>query len=204
MLGILGGTFDPIHLGHINMAEIALLELNLQKIMLLPSGYPPHKRASAAKNHRLNMLKIATENIDHFFINTYELSRKGTSYTADTLEALKQKYPHDDFVYIAGSDSLHNFHTWREPKKVASLCNMAVVLRNESSSDIAYLIDELKQEYGLKTILLKGKGLDIASSHIRQLVMKGKDISAFVPKGVEQYIVSNGLYLNCNSEENNA
>ena len=81
---------------------------------------------------------------------------------------------------------------------------MAVVLRNESSSDIVYLIDELKQEYGLKTILLKGKGLDISSSHIRQLVMEGKDISALVPKGIKDYIISNGLYLNCNSEENNA
>ena len=203
MLGILGGTFDPIHLGHMNMADIALEELKLPKIMLLPSGDPPHKSASASKFHRLDMLKIAAEMNDRLFINTYELFREGTSYTANTLEALKYEYPHEDFIYIVGSDSIHNFHTWREPKKVASLCSMAVILRNESPDNIVNIIDELKQEYGLKTILLKGRGLNISSSHIRQLLIERKDISALVPQGLKNYIISNELYLQNRSEEIN-
>ncbi|MDO5022333.1 MAG: nicotinate (nicotinamide) nucleotide adenylyltransferase [Eubacteriales bacterium] len=194
MLGILGGTFDPIHLGHIRMAEIALEELNLNKLYMLPSGDPPHKIKESSATHRYNMTVLACKKNERLFVSKLEIDRKGISYTLDTLVEIKKLFPKEPIMLIVGSDSLHSFPSWHEPKKIAALCSMAVVLRNEESSDLQPVLENLKENFNLKAQVFKQKGLNISSTQIRKLIHQSKDISPFLPKEVYQYIQENRLY----------
>ncbi len=194
MLAILGGTFDPIHLGHIKMAEIALEELNTDKIIMLPSGDPPHKHETTSAYHRCNMVKIACRNNKRLVLSKREIERGGLSYTLDTLLEIKSESPSEHIVLIVGSDSIHSFESWHEPSKIASLCSMAVVLRSEDPMDLKSTICDLNKRFNLKVHLFKQRGLDISSTQIRRLFHENKDVSSFLDKEVLKYIETNGLY----------
>ena len=193
--GLMGGTFDPVHLGHMKVAESALRELKLDRLLFLPDGDPPHKKPQASGLQRLEMLRLACLDDSRFEVSDMELLRQGTTYTVDTLRKLRELRPQEELVYLIGSDTLALFSTWRTAESVALLCRMAVVLRPGDDLDsVRKLQQELEQNFGLQTCLLQEPGLPISSSLVRSAVSQGKDIKALVPSGVADYIDREGLY----------
>lgn len=194
-VGIMGGTFDPIHLGHMRIASAALEELKLERVIFLPDGDPPHKRPSCTREDRLAMVRLACADEPRFAVSDMELRRQGRTYTVDTLLTLKAQYPDRQLVYLVGSDTFFLFPTWRTAEKVARLCRMAIVLRpGDMPDDIRRAQEAFMQTYGLDSILLSRPGLDISSSGVRDVIRKGQPVENLVPARVDAYIKLHGLY----------
>lgn len=193
-IGIMGGTLDPVHLGHLAIARTAMEQLMLDGVMLLPAGDPPHKGNLAPKEDRLEMARLAAAELNGAFACALETSRSGTTYTVDTLTELHAMNPSTQWCYLVGADTLKLLDTWRRFDEVAKLCEIAVLGRGAEPADAA-LARELEQRYGARIHLLPLSGPEISSTEIRRRVNHGLDISALVPKGVDAYIRSHGLYL---------
>ena len=194
-LGIMGGTFDPIHLGHLHVAGAALDEAALDQILFLPDGDPPHKTPNCPAASRLHMVNLAIQGEPRFIASDMEIRRRGRTYTVDSLLALKQEQPRRELVYLIGSDTLFLFPTWRTAEKVAQLCTMLVVLREgDQVKEVRAEQARLNREYGLVSRLLKARGLPISSSQVREAIRQGHDIKALVPKAVAAFIHENRLY----------
>lgn len=186
-IGILGGTFDPIHLGHIYLAEKVLKKLSLGKIIFIPAYLPPHKRGIkiTPARHRYNMVKLGAGKKKNFSVSAMELRRKGRSYSVETLERLKQKYGRSsELFFITGSDSLRELSKWKNIKEVLNLCRFVVIKR---------------PHFGIKNaeagfILLDIGAKDISATNIRKRLAKELPISKLVPKAVDNYIAKNRLY----------
>ena len=193
--GILGGTFDPIHLGHVQLALAAADELALERVLLLPDKDPPHKAPTTAAFHRLRMAEVAARADSRLEACDMELKRPGRTYTVDTLEEMKQLFPGQSAIYIIGSDTLLQFHTWKTPGQVARLCEMAVAARDgDEEALILAAQKEMEERFGLKSRLLKARVPPLSSAHIRKLFLKGLGAEGLVPKGVLDYIVEHHLY----------
>lgn len=197
-IGIMGGTFNPIHIAHLIIAEIAYCELNLDEVWFMPSKKPPHKQneSIAEDIHRANMVKLAISNNPHFKFSNIELEREGLTFTVDTLAKLKEEYPEYEFYFIIGGDSLFKFNLWREPKTILSLTKLIVFGRNNVEDEkIIEKINELQNMYGGSIQYLKAPNIDISSSLIRSLIKENKSITYFVSKEVENYIREKTLYI---------
>ena len=193
--GIMGGTFDPIHLGHLSIASAALEELKLERVIFLPDGDPPHKRPSCSREDRLAMVRLACADEPRFTVSDMELRRHGRTYTVDTLLALKAQEPSRQLVYLVGSDTFFLFPTWRTAEKVARLCRMAIVLRpGDTPEDVRRAQEAFTQTYGLDSVLLSRPGLDISSSSVREAIKKGLPVENLVPAPVDAYMKLHGLY----------
>ena len=193
--GLMGGTFDPIHLGHLLIARAALEELALDSVLFLPDGDPPHKQPRTAPRHRLRMAQLACAGEPRFQVSDMELKRKGRTYTVDTLLALKALQPEEELMYLVGSDTLLLFPTWRMAEKVARLCRMAVVMRpGDDRRAVEKAQAEYAGRYGLQSQLLRQQGLDLSSSQVRLAVQQGRSIEGMVPPSVAHYIHTQGLY----------
>lgn len=199
-IGLLGGTFDPPHNGHIILAENALKQMNLDTVILLVSPDPPHKQDKqiTAFSHRYNMSGLAAEGKDGILVSDYETHLPVPSYTAQTLEHLKDQYPNDVFYFIIGEDSLDNIEKWYHPEKVMKLTELIVAVREENfeSRTIEDQINYLKTKYGAVIHLLKSDYVNISSTVIRSNIINGKNIKGLVPEKVEEYIWKEKLYLN--------
>ena len=195
-VGIMGGTLDPVHNGHIQVAKAALELLKLDRVMLLPAGDPPHKSHPTLKTDRLQMTRLAAGEVDGLFPCSIEIYRKGTTYTVDTLRQLHRDNPSVEWYYLIGADTLDVLDTWRTFEDVAKLCVFAVTGRAESPASIAKA-DELKQRYGAKFVMLDFCGPDISSSEVRRRISVGEKIDDIVPTSVCKYIKDHGLYI-CN------
>jgi len=185
-IGILGGTFNPPHLGHFMLAQTALEKLELDKVFFIPTNKPPHKEMYPIEaKHRLIMLEGALETKPKFILLDWELARDGVSYTIDTLKRLKDEYPEDDFFLIIGSDLANYFETWKDYKEILSLVKVAVGKRNSSplKSDEGFLTFDITQ-------------MDITSSQIRERIESEFSIKGFVPDSVYDYVDKNKLYGN--------
>lgn len=194
-LGILGGTFDPIHFGHILMAQAALDEMALDRVLLLPGGDPPHKTPYAPKADRLHMVRLAADTDERFLVSDMELKRAGRTYTVDTLLQLRDEYPHAQLTYIVGSDTLMLFPSWKDAERVATLCDMAVILRpGDSREAIQGTIAQYHETLGLHAVLLRFTGPDISSTAIRSAAQTGLPLDGLVPEAVAGYIRDKGLY----------
>lgn len=194
-LGIMGGTFDPVHLGHIHIARAAMREAALEEMLFLPDGDPPHKLPGAGAADRLAMVGLAIEGLPGFRVSDMELKRQGKTYSVDTLEELLREDPERELFYIIGSDTLLLFPTWKTAWKVAGLCRMLVAARPGNDLDeIRWYQRKFFAEYGLVSDLLMEPGPDISSTGIRGLVSEGKSLSGLVPERVERYIREKGLY----------
>lgn len=190
-LGILGGTFDPVHLGHMQMAKAALNCFGLERVILLVSADPPHKRAAASVTERLEMAEIALDGEDKLELSSLEAKRPGRTYTIESLEALKRLYPDKRLMYIIGSDTLGDLPTWKRASDVAKLCEFIVFHRTggeKDSSKVLAVLPELKLNFAQLDIL------DVSSTRIRAFVKNGESLSGLVCPGVEAYIRNNGLY----------
>ncbi len=194
-LGLMGGTFDPIHKGHVQIAEAALRQLSLDGVVFLPDGDPPHKDPVTPGVHRLRMVELAIGHERCFRASDMELKRAGTTYTVDTLLALKQQNPHQRLTYLVGSDTFLLFPTWHTAGRVAQLCDMAVMMR--PGDDAAYIREKqaaYQETFGLHSVLLAGTGLTVSSSMVRAAVSKGEPIDDLVPPKVADYIKEHHLY----------
>jgi len=195
-IGLLGGTFDPVHHGHLVAAQEAHYQLALDRILFVPAGQPPHKSRHpiSAAHHRLQMLERAIAGQSHFAISRVDLERPGPHYTVETLELLRAELgPEPTFVFIEGADSLAEMLTWYRPRRLIELCELAVVGRPGVEIDYGHLQRELP---GLEGRLhrVQMPCLEISSSELRARVQAGQPISFLVPPAVEAYIYEQGLY----------
>ena len=195
-LGILGGTFDPVHHGHLVAAGEARHQLALDLVLFVPTGTPPHKREQPIllAEHRLRMLELATAGREHFAVSTVDIDRSGPCYTADTLELLRAEWgPEPTFYFIEGADSLADILSWYRPQRILELCHLAVVERPGTKIDVDRLAQHLP---GLESRLhwIQMPLLEISSSDLRARAIAGRPISYLVPRAVEAYIVEHTLY----------
>lgn len=195
-LGILGGTFDPPHSGHLGAALEALHQLALDRVLWVPAGAPPHKPSQPITpgHHRLVMLERAMAGNPHLSISTVDLERPGPCYTVDTLALLRAEYgPQPEFYFIEGADSLVDLPTWYRPRQLLDLCRFAVVRRPGVEIDLGALEARLP---GLRARVhfVEMPLLEISSTDLRRRVRQGRPISYLVPPGVEAYIQEQGLY----------
>ncbi len=195
-LGILGGTFDPPHLGHLWLATLAADELGLSKVLLVPAAAPPHKRRRAISHaaDRILMTRLAVASDPRLDVSLVEMEREGPSYTVDTLVELKARHADAELVLIMAADSLAQVHSWREPDRLLELAIWAIGPRPGTELPSRA---ELAERYGrsaARVHLLSGPSLDISASQVRRRVAAGRAIRYLVPRAVEEMILERGLY----------
>lgn len=197
-IGVLGGTFDPVHIGHLEIAGEARRTLNLQEVVLVPAGQPPFKpnRLITPSEQRLKMLYLAVANTPELKVSTIEIERPGPSYTADTLAELKGRYGVDDeLFFILGWDSLEQLPEWYQPSRIIELCRLVAVPRPERSRPSLEELEARVPGISKRVVFLEKPEIDISSSQIRELAARGKTIEHLVPGPVAQYIREHKLYL---------
>ena len=198
-IGIMGGTFDPVHNGHLLLGRQAHEEFDLDEIWYMPSHIPPHKKDHLITpgEDRIQMLKLALKDIPYCKVSDFEMNRPWNTYTARTLELLKEKYPNTRFYFIVGADSLFQIESWYHPEKVMALASILAAGRQYESHGItlAEQAEHLKQTYGADVHLLHNEENAAASADIRRRVREGKSISGVVPKAVAEYIRDRRLYV---------
>jgi len=198
-IGIMGGSFDPVHMGHLVIAQDAVERLNLSEVVFVPAAIPPHKQQlqRADAGHRLEMLRLAVESNPRFSISDIEVERGGVSYTVDTLKALRDLHPDAALLLIVGSDTLVELHTWHETERILELCEVATFLRpgEDSVEAIAEKI-QLPPEQKKRVLrnLVDAHRIEVSSSEIRMRRAEGRGIQYLVPPEVERYIHKQGLY----------
>lgn len=186
-VGIYGGTFDPVHNGHLITAQYVLEERNLDKIIFMPNNISPLKigRKSASTHDRMEMLKIALEPVEAFMHSTFEIDKGDVSYTVDTLRELRKEY--DYLEFIIGLDNLLVFEKWYEPDEIMTLAHL-VVLKRESE------ISNKPNRYFDRAVLINTPVIEISSTEIRERVERNLSIDFLVPEKVKEYIQDNNLY----------
>lgn len=194
-IGVFGGTFDPVHAGHLHIADRLRESLALDRVIWIPAGRPPHKRGQIVSDDhdRLAMLRLALADSPADTISTVEIDRAGPSYTADTLEQLQRELAPVSLVFLIGEDSLRDFPTWRDPDRILRAAELAVAGRPGIDVDVAGLIRELPALQDRLTIVPMEE-LPISSSEIRRRVAAGAPIGHLVPAAVADYIACKGLY----------
>lgn len=191
-IGILGGSFDPIHNGHLYMAEHAYKQYHLDEIWLIPNGNAPHKDAKKMTDamHRLAMCEIAAERYSYMKVSDIEVCSKNFSYTYLTVQKLTKNYPEHEFYFIMGADSLDYFDKWKNPQIISSLCKILVINRDEfTEADLQEKISKINTQFPAEILIVNCAKLDISSTDIR----KSQEFEN-VPKKVAQYIKENELY----------
>jgi nicotinate-nucleotide adenylyltransferase len=194
-LGILGGTFNPPHLGHLVCAQEAYIHLRLHRVMLIPACIPPHKPVEdePGVEHRLELCRLAVDGDDRFAVSDVEVIRTGSSYTVDTLEELTSRAPDSDLFLILGGDIAAGLREWRDPERVLSLATLAVADRpGTSRASIDEALSELSG--GERAEFFPMPTIEISSTTIRERVRAGQPIKYIVPDPVAVYIGEHGLY----------
>ena len=195
-VGILGGTFSPIHYGHLILAETAYDRFGLDKVLIMPAGDPYFKdlKKMAADSHRENMTKLAIEGNPHFEFCDIELKREGNTYTVDTLTELTEVNPDDEYFFIVGSDTLFSIEKWYRPNDIFRMAKLLTSCRNIENQELTKQIDYLKNKFGAKIYNLYMPNIDISSTDIRDKVKHGMSIRYYTPDPVIEYIQENNLY----------
>lgn len=197
-VGIIGGTFDPIHNGHLIIGEYIRDSLNLDEVIFIPAGQPPHKNGNylGSAQHRLNMVSLAIENNPKFSVSHMEVKNKDTSYTFTTLKKLKEENKETDYYFIIGADSLFNLDEWYRFKDLSKLANFALRDRlGHSKDEIKDRIRFLEDEYDSNIVYVEGPLIEISSSEIRNRIRLNKSIKYLVPDPVKEYIEKYNLYI---------
>jgi nicotinate-nucleotide adenylyltransferase len=196
-LGIFGGTFDPVHYGHLLLAEQCREQCRLDEVRFIPVGVPPHKLAQtiASGTARAEMLELAVAGHERFSVDRRELKKPAACFTVETLAELHAEDPARELFFLMGADSLRDFRTWREPGRILELATLAVVNRgDEPALDLA----PLRQQFGTaasdRVQIVTIPGVDLASTDIRRRVAAGRSIRYMTPRAVECYIETHKLY----------
>ncbi len=187
-VGILGGTFNPIHVGHLLIAQDAMEQAGLDRVKFIPAATPPHKTpehlVSAA--HRVRMIQLAIAGNPRFEVDDIEIQRGGRSYSVETLTELKRRQPRARFYFIIGSDSLRELHLWREPRRLIKLCRFIVLARPG--------FPPVQRRLAVRPLLMTGHVCEVASREIRTRVAHGRPFRYLLPDAVHNYIRKHKLY----------
>lgn len=194
-IGILGGTFDPVHFGHISLARKALSQYGLDRVLVMTGGNPPHKRDREITDAKIRneMVMRALENEKNIIAFDYEVRKQEYSYTAKTLTELNELYPDWQIYFIIGEDSLCDLPTWYEPETVCQNCILLVFPRSLDSR-LDLLIKERTKEFNADIRKINAPLVNVSSTDIRNRIRTGDDISGLVPRRVYEYIAEKGLY----------
>jgi len=189
-IGLMGGTFDPIHLGHLRAAESARESLGLARVVFVPAGTPPHRTdpVSSARD-RFTMVALATAGHPGFVASDIELTREGPSYTVDTVRGFLDSDPEADIIVIVGSDAFAEMGSWKEPEQLFSMCSVAVVTRPGELGEPA----PPRTKAGAATAV-QGPTLAVSATLIRRRIRQGRSVRYLVPEGVAEYIAKRELY----------
>ena len=199
-LGVLGGTFDPIHVGHLAVASYARDHLEIEQILFIPAGIPPHKtdRQVTPAHHRLAMVELAIAGEPTFGVSRVEIDRPGPSYAVDTMSILAREERASgrrrELFFILSAEAVSGLPGWREPERLLELCRLAVVLRDGASRPDAAWIDEHFPDEADRIIVLDGPDVPVSASKIRRMAAAGGSLEGLVPPAVEGYIVEHALY----------
>lgn len=198
-IGIMGGTFDPIHNGHVMLGEYAKNLFVLDEIWFMPNGNPPHKmneKIESQTKHRVEMVRRAIEDKVGFVLQLYEVERKEVNYSYLTMEHFRKVYPEYEFYFIIGADSLFALEKWVHPEKLVKTCVILAAYRDDKNTDeMMTQISYLNQKYGADIRLLKTPSIDISSTEIRQRLKDGLSVRDMVPESVCQYIQEHHLFV---------
>lgn len=194
-IGVLGGTFDPVHYGHLRLAEEAREALGLQRVLLIPAFVSPFRTAERLSEpaHRLRMLQLAAHDNPHFVVSDIEIQRGGVSYTVETLHALQAQHPDAELYLIVGADALRGFPAWREPERIVHICTLAVGVRPDY--DLQATLNTLPEPIRARVQPIRATPLDISATELRQRVRTGRSIRYLTPPNVIEYIHQHRLYL---------
>lgn len=197
-IGILGGSFNPIHNGHLILAESIRSHLGLDRVIFIPLGVAPHKKNDDILNSkdRMNIVELAISTNDYFEMSDMEINREGTTYTIDTMRELKEDYPEDDLYFMIGGDSLFQLEGWKDFKELISLCGFSVVGRCKKGKEaFNYKVNEIREKYPIKLEVVDSPIVEISSTDIRDNLKNGISIKYLVPELVEDYLIEHSLYL---------
>lgn len=196
-IGIMGGTFDPIHIGHLLLGEFAYEQFGLDEIWFLPNGTPPHKETESLGTnfkHRAAMVKAAIFDTPYFKLSLHE-SIEGVHYTYKTLYELKELYPHHEFYFILGADSLFSIETWMHFQEIFPSCTILAAMRDDKDiADMENQIKYLSDRYHADIRLLRAPLIEISSTTIRKRILNNQTVRYMVPNSVVQYIDDHKLY----------
>lgn len=196
-VGIMGGTFDPIHYGHLLLAQAAIEAEHLDEVLFIPSGTPWLKDSSQVLNKktRVSMTGIAIEDNPKFALSTIEIDREGNSYSYETLEILREKNPATCYYFILGADSLMEIEKWKHPDRLMKSCTLLTAVRDDCNmAALEKQISYLKDKYDASVEILPTKRIDISSTDIRQKTREGKSIRYLLPDQVMEFIEKNHIY----------
>lgn len=193
-IGLFGGTFDPVHIGHIVAAEYALDACGLERVLFVPTRIPPHKEApDTPAEDRFHMIEVAVADRPGLGVSRVELDREGPSYTVDTLRYLRTRHPDVRFAWIVGADQLLGFPMWKSPEEIVSLADLIAVVRpgyNEHKG-----MDVVRKQFpGAVLEVVEMPRLEVSSSELRARLEAGRTVSVLVPQAVQELIRAKGLY----------
>jgi len=198
-IGVLGGTFDPVHMGHLIIAEEVRARLDLSEVLFVPAGQPWLKlndaNAISPAEHRVEMVRLAIADRPYFKLSTMEIERAGPTYTVDTIAELQSQIgAGDELFFILGWDNLNQLPKWHEPSRLVKMCRLVAVPRVDSPTPDLDSLEAAIPELSQRVILLDAPHIDINASEIRRRVAQGLSIDQLVPEPVERYIVEHKLY----------
>ena len=197
-IGILGGTFDPIRVGHLILAERAYYQFGLDEVMIMPCGNPPHKKNlgdRASLEERIEMVRLAIEDNPHLVLSLDDAHEMGYSYTRETLERLTAQNPDVEYYFIMGADSLFTFEEWKDPERISQLAVLVAAVRDHVSDQALELqIQHLSQKFECDIRILDAPNMDVSSRMLREWIREGKSVRYYLPDPVISYIKNTDLY----------
>ncbi len=196
-IGIMGGTFNPVHIAHLILAEAASEKYAFDETWFMPSKHPPHKPETGivADEHRLAMLELAISGNDKFYVSDIELIRDGLTYTADTLDELHKQFPDYRFSFIIGGDSVSQFINWYKPEQICKLCHIVAAGRgNYTKTEIIEHCNNIRNRFNANIDYLDIPSMEISSSQIRDMIKNNHSVRYYLPDSVIEYIIKHNLY----------
>lgn len=195
--GVFGGTFNPVHKGHIMLAQYCMDSVGLDRIIMIPTAVPPHKISNnlASENDRLNMCKLACRGKENFFVSDIEIKRQGKSYTYETLTQLKEIYPDDHLYTIMGADMFLTLNRWKNPEIIFEKSSIITIPRDEENKhELENFYNKVLKAMGASSVILPNPVMSVSSTFIRENLDNFNLISDMLDKGVYDYIIKNNLY----------
>lgn len=196
-IGVFGGTFNPIHNGHIMLAKYCKNSVGLDRVMLIPTAVPPHKISTdlASEQDRLNMCSLACKNNDGFYVSDIEIQRKGKSYTYETLAQLKRMYPDDELFLIMGADMFLTLDKWKNPKEIFKNSSIITLPRNsDGKAELEKFYKDVLIDLGAKAVILPEPVITVSSTFVRENIEDYRFLKKLIDKNVYDYIIKNNLY----------